>query len=212
MNLASHRKEYALGGLRRRDLSENPLEQFEKWFQQAVKAGVLEPTAMSLATADKLGQPSLRTVLLKVVDDRGFIFCTSYESRKAEEITENSSVALLFCWKELERQVCIAGTISKIPAEESELYFASRPFGSQLGAWASKQSSVVENREVLEKRFAELEAKYSGQTVPRPPNWGGYVVAPKSIQFWQGGVNRLHDRFRYTKGSDGLWVIERLSP
>ncbi len=212
MTLTEFRKEYTLAGLRRRDLVDDPIAQFEKWFQQAVKAEVPEPTAMSLATVDKLGQPSLRTVLLKSVDERGFIFCTSYESRKAQDLAENPNAALLFFWKELERQVSVAGTVSKISAEESENYFAARPSGSQVGAWASQQSSVVENREVLEERFTGLEAKYSGQKIPKPPNWGGYVVSTRTIQFWQGGVNRLHDRFCYTKQPDGLWIIERLSP
>ena len=212
MTLTEFRKEYKLGSLRRRDLSENPLTQFNAWFEQAVKADIPEPTAMSLATVDKHGQPSLRTVLLKVVNDRGFIFCTSYESQKGLEIEGNARVALLFLWKELERQICIEGTALKVPTHESEFYFAARPIGSQLGAAASKQSLVVESREVLEKQYAELDARYAGQKIPRPPNWGGYVVAPKTIQFWQGRVNRLHDRFRYTKQPDASWIIERLSP
>jgi pyridoxamine 5'-phosphate oxidase len=212
MTLTEFRKEYTLAGLRRRDLAENPILQFEQWMQQAVKAEVPEPTAMSVATVDKLNQPSLRTVLLKAVDERGFVFCTNYESRKGQELAENSNAALLFFWKELERQVCIRGLTLKIPAEESDAYFKVRPVGSQLGAWVSKQSSVVENREVLEKKFHELEKKYSGQHVPLPPNWGGYVVVPVTLEFWQGRVNRLHDRFRYTKQADGVWKIERLSP
>ncbi|MEO5803332.1 MAG: pyridoxamine 5'-phosphate oxidase [Verrucomicrobiota bacterium] len=212
MNLAAFRKEYTLAGLRRRDLAENPITQFEEWFQQAVKAEIPEPTAMSLATVNKLGQPSLRTVLLKAVDQRGFVFCTSCISRKGNELQENSNVALLFFWKELERQVCITGVARKTPAEESEVYFKVRPVGSQLGAWASLQSSIVENRETLENRFKEVEQKYSGQEVPLPPYWGGYVVAPETIEFWQGRVNRLHDRFLYTKQSDASWKIARLSP
>ena len=212
MNLAAFRKEYTLAGLRRRDLAENPITQFEEWFQQAVKAEVPEPTAMSLATVNKLGQPSVRTVLLKSVDPRGFIFCTSYVSRKGNELEENANAALLFFWKELERQVCITGITRKIPAEESDAYFKARPQGSQLGAWASQQSSVIDSRETLEKRFQEVEQKYSGQEVPLPPYWGGYVVAPETIEFWQGGMNRLHDRFLYTKQSDSVWTIERLSP
>ena len=212
MNLAAFRKEYTLAGLRRRDLAENPIAQFQEWFQQAVKAEVPEPTAMSLATVNNSGQPSLRTVLLKEVDSRGFIFCTSYASRKGNELEENSNAALLFFWKELERQVCIIGGTRKVPTEESDAYFKVRPAGSQLGAWASQQSSVIDSRETLEKRFQEVEQKYSGQQVPLPPQWGGYVVAPETIEFWQGRVNRLHDRFRYTKQAEGLWIIERLSP
>lgn len=212
MNLTEFRKEYTLAGLRRRDLAENPIRQFESWFQQAVKAEVPEPTAMSLATVNKLNEPSVRTVLLKAVDERGFIFCTNYESQKGRELAENSNAGLLFFWKELERQVCIRGLTRKIPVEESEAYFESRPRGSQLGAWVSKQSSVVENRAVLENKYQELEEKYSGQQIPLPPNWGGYVVVPVTIEFWQGRVNRLHDRFRYTKQANGIWEVERLSP
>lgn len=212
MTLTEFRKEYTLSGLRRRDLAENPILQFESWMQQAVKAEVPEPTAMSVATVDKSGQPSLRTVLLKAVDERGFVFCTNYESRKGQELAENSNAALLFFWKELERQVSIRGLTRKVSAEESEAYFKVRPVGSQLGAWVSQQSSVVENRETLEKKFQELENKYSGQQIPLPPNWGGYIVAPVTIEFWQGRVNRLHDRFRYAKQTDGAWKIERLSP
>jgi pyridoxamine 5'-phosphate oxidase len=212
MTLTEFRKEYTLAGLRRRDLAENPILQFQEWFEQAAKAEVPEPTAMSLATVNQLGQPSLRTVLLKAVDQRGFVFCTSYISHKGHDLEENSNVALLFFWKELERQVCINGVTRKIPAEESDAYFEARPRGSQLGAWASQQSSVIDSREALEKRFQEVEEKYSGQQVPLPPHWGGYVVVPETIEFWQGRVNRLHDRFRYTKQADGLWLIERLSP
>ena len=212
MNLAAFRKEYTLAGLRRRDLAENPIAQFQEWFQQAIKAEVPEPTAMSLATVDQSRQPSLRTVLLKAVDERGFVFCTNYESQKGRELAENSNAALLFFWKELERQVSIRGLTRKVSAEESDAYFKVRPVGSQLGAWVSKQSCVVENRGMLEAKYDEMEKKYSSQQIPLPPNWGGYVVAPVTIEFWQGGVNRLHDRFRYTKQADGLWKIERLSP
>ncbi len=212
MKLTAFRKEYTLAGLRRRDLAENPTLQFQEWFEQAVKAEVPEPTAMSLATVNELGQPSVRTVLLKAVDERGFIFCTNYESRKGCELNGNPNAGLLFFWKELERQVFISGVTRKIPAGESDAYFKARPFGSQVAAWVSKQSSVVEHREALEKKFQEVEQEYSGQEVPLPPNWGGYVVTPDTIEFWQGRVNRLHDRFRYTKQADGLWKVERLSP
>ena len=212
MKLIAFRKEYTLAGLRRCDLAENPTVQFQEWFQQAVKAEVTEPTAMTLATVNDLGHPSARTVLLKAVEERGFIFCTNYESRKGGELAVNPNAALLFFWKELERQVFISGVARKIPAEESDAYFKARPLGSQIAAWVSKQSSVVEHRAELEKNFQELEQKFSGQEVPFPPNWGGYVVAPETIEFWQGRVNRLHDRFRYSKQSDGLWKIDRLSP
>lgn len=212
MNLAAFRKEYTLTGLRRRDLAGNPIAQFQEWFQQAVKAEVPEPTAMSLATVNSLGQPSLRTVLLKAVDERGFIFCTNYESQKGKDLAGNSNASLLFFWKELERQVCISGVTRKIPEAESDTYFEARPVGSQLGAWSSQQSSVIENREMLEQRFQDAEKRFTGQRIPLPPNWGGYVLAPETIEFWQGRENRLHDRFRYTKNADTLWTIERLSP
>jgi pyridoxamine 5'-phosphate oxidase len=212
MTLTEFRKEYTLAGLRRRDLAENPILQFEEWMQQAVKAQVPEPTAMSVATVDKLNQPSLRTVLLKAVDERGFVFCTNYESRKGHDLAENSNAALLFFWKELERQISIRGATRKVSAEESDAYFKVRPVGSQLGAWVSQQSSVVENRETLEKKFQEMEKEFSGRQIPLPTNWGGYVVIPQTIEFWQGRVNRLHDRFRYTKQADGVWKIDRLSP
>lgn len=212
MNLAAFRKEYTIAGLRRRDLAENPILQFQDWFQQAVKAEVPEPTAMSLATVNNSGQPTVRTVLLKAVDERGFIFCTNYDSRKGRDLADNSRSALLFFWKELERQVCIGGLTRKVPESESDLYFKARPIGSQLGAWASQQSSVVENRQVLEKRFQEMEQKFSGQQIPLPPNWGGYIVVPDTIEFWQGRVNRLHDRFLYSRQASGVWQIKRLSP
>jgi pyridoxamine 5'-phosphate oxidase len=212
MTLTEFRKEYTLAGLRRHDLAENPLLQFQLWMQQAVKAEVPEPTAMSIATVDKSGQPSLRTVLLKAVDDRGFVFCTNYDSRKGRELALNSNTALLFFWKELERQVSIRGWTRKCNAEESDTYFKVRPVGSQLGAWASQQSSVVENRAVLGKKFEELEKQYAGRQIPLPPNWGGYLVVPDTIEFWQGRVNRLHDRFLYTRQPDSSWNIARLSP
>jgi pyridoxamine 5'-phosphate oxidase len=212
MTLTEFRKEYTMAGLRRRDLAENPILQFETWFQQAVEAQVPEPTAMSIATVNSLNQPSLRTVLLKAVDERGFIFCTNYESRKGHDLAQNANATLLFFWKELERQVSISGTTRKIPANESDDYFKVRPRGSQIAAWVSHQSSVVENREWLEKKFEELEKKFDGQPVPLPPYWGGYVVVPETMEFWQGRVNRLHDRFRYTKKAGDIWAIERLSP
>lgn len=213
MNLTTFRKEYSLAGLRRRDLASNPIEQFQKWFQQAVQAGIPELTAMSVATVNQSGQPSLRTVLLKEVDERGFIFCTSYESQKGRELRGNQRTALSFFWKELERQVTIKGIAARLSTEESEEYFRARPVGSQLGAWASQQSSVVTDRSALEKRFAEFEEKYSGEKIPMPPHWGGYVVSPDEIQFWQGGINRLHDRFRYIKTAEAAeWLIERLAP
>jgi pyridoxamine 5'-phosphate oxidase len=212
MTLADLRREYCLAGLRRRDLEVEPIAQFKKWFEQALKAELLEPNAMSLATVDASGQPSARTVLLKEVDARGFVFFTNYESRKGRELAANPKAALNIFWGGLERQVCVRGACAKVSREESEAYFAVRPAGSQLGAWVSKQSSVVENREFLEKRLEEVIAEFARQKVPTPPYWGGYALAPSEVEFWQGRPNRLHDRFLYRKNALGDWVIERLSP
>ena len=167
---------------------------------------------MVLATADAAGKPSARVVLLKEFDERGFVFFTNYESRKARELAANRHAALNFFWAELERQVCVTGSVTQVPREEAEAYFKTRPRGSRLGAWASKQSETVPSREVLEARLQELEKKYPGEEIPLPPFWGGYVLAPGEIDFWQGRPNRLHDRFRYSKQSDGRWLVERLSP
>ena len=167
---------------------------------------------MVLATADAAGQPSTRVVLLKGFDERGFVFFTSHESRKARELAVNRHAALNFFWVELERQVCVTGSVTRVPREEAEAYFKTRPRGSRLGAWASKQSETISGRAVLEARLQELEKKYPGEEVPLPPFWGGYVLAPREIDFWQGRPNRLHDRFRYSKQSDGGWLLERLSP
>jgi pyridoxamine 5'-phosphate oxidase len=160
---------------------------------------------------DAAGRPSSRTVLLKGVDDRGFVFFTNYDSRKGRELAGNPNAALTFFWSELERQVCVAGPVTKLPTAESEAYFKSRPRGSQLGAWASNQSEVIPDRAVLEARWQELEKKYPGE-IPLPPNWGGFVLKPERIEFWQGRPSRLHDRFRYSRQADGTWIVERLSP
>jgi len=212
MSIADLRQEYSLTGLRKADLAGDPLQQFRHWFDQALAAGTNEPNAMVLATADAAGKPSTRVVLLKVLDERGFVFFTNYESRKARELAVNRHAALNFFWVELERQVCVTGSITQVPREEAEAYFKTRPRGSRLGAWASKQSETVPSREVLEARLQELETKYPGEEIPLPPFWGGYVLAPGEIDFWQGRPNRLHDRFRYSKQSDGRWLVERLSP
>lgn len=212
MNLADLRREYTRSGLRRADLDLNPLVQFQKWFEQALTAQLLEPSAMTLATADKTGQPSSRIVLLKGVDERGFTFFTNYESRKGRELTENPRAALTFYWAELERQVCVAGEITKTSRAESEKYFGMRPRGSQLGACVSRQSIAVPDRAFLEKRLAELEREFEGTDVKTPPYWGGFLLAPSRIEFWQGRPNRLHDRFQYSKQADNSWRIERLSP
>ena len=212
MSIADLRREYSLTGLRKADLAADPLQQFRHWFDQALAAGTNEPNAMVLATADAAGKPSTRVVLLKVLDERGFVFFTNYESRKARELAVNRHAALNFFWVELERQVCVTGSVTQVPREEAEAYFKTRPRGSRLGAWASKQSDTVPSREVLEARLQELEKQYPGEEIPLPPFWGGYVLAPREIDFWQGRPNRLHDRFRYSKQSDGRWLVARLSP
>jgi len=212
MSIADLRREYSLTGLRKADLAADPLQQFRHWFDQALAAGTNEPNAMVLATADAAGKPSTRVVLLKGIDERGFVFFTNYESRKARELAVNRHAALNFFWVELERQVCVTGSVTQVPREEAEAYFKTRPRGSRLGAWASKQSDTVPSREVLEARLQELEKKYPGEEIPLPPFWGGYVLAPGEIDFWQGRPNRLHDRFRYSKQADGRWLVERLSP
>ena len=212
MSIADLRREYSLTGLRKADLAADPLQQFRHWFDQALAAGTNEPNAMVLATADAAGKPSTRVVLLKGLDERGFVFFTNYESRKARELAVNRHAALNFFWVELERQVCVTGSVTQVPREEAEAYFKTRPRGSRLGAWASKQSDTVPSREVLEARLQELEKQYPGEEIPLPPFWGGYVLAPREIDFWQGRPNRLHDRFRYSKQSDGRWLVARLSP
>jgi pyridoxamine 5'-phosphate oxidase len=175
-------------------------------------AELLDLTAMTLATTDKQGQPSARVVLLKGVDERGCIFYTNYESRKGQELAENPNAALVFYWSDQERQVNIAGEISKLPAAESDAYFHSRPRGSRLAAWASKQSAVIRDRAELEERWVQMERQYADKDVPRPPFWGGYVLRPSRVEFWQGRANRLHDRFCYTRQGESDWIIERLSP
>jgi pyridoxamine 5'-phosphate oxidase len=235
MPLANLRREYNLTGLRRKDLEADPILQFKRWFEQArgVRASgrvrsffvrlykrlllmggaeLLDLNAMTLATADKEGRPSARIVLLKAVDDRGFVFYTNYESRKGQELAENPQAALVFYWSDQERQVCVAGEVSKLPPAESDSYWRSRPRGSNLGALASQQSAVVRDRAALEAKWKELEAQYPGEDLPRPPFWGGYLLSPRRIEFWQGRPNRLHDRFRYTRQADKTWVVERLSP
>lgn len=193
------------------DLDPDPFKQFDTWFQQALGAGLTEPTAMTLATASRDGRPSARTVLLKGFDPRGFIFYTNHGSRKARELEENPHAALVLHWAPLERQVCITGTVSRASRDEAEAYFRTRPRASQLGAWASRQSEVVESREELERQMAELEARFRDREVPLPPFWGGFRLAPQTLEFWQGRAGRLHDRLRYRRDG-GRWVIERLSP
>ena len=197
----------------KKNVDASPIRQFQKWYDEVRASGVSEQDAisMTLATATKDARPSARVVLLKSFDDSGFVFYTNYLSRKAKELDENPQACLLFYWSQLWRQVRIEGTVEKVSAAESEEYFQSRPLGSKLGAWASNQSEVVEDRETLDAQFAELEKRF-GEDVPRPPHWGGYRVKPNLIEFWQGRDNRLHDRLRYRLQKDGTWVIERLGP
>jgi len=213
MSFADLRRDYSLAGLAEKDLAKDPFRQFEAWFQEAEAAKIPEPNAMILATATKEGRPSTRTVLLKGLDGRGFAFYSNYESRKGRELEANSQASLIFPWIALERQVIVEGTVIKVSREESDAYFQSRPRSSQLGAWVSQQSSVVRDRSVLESSMKALEQKYAGSDVPVPPYWGGYRLAPDSVEFWQGRRSRLHDRLRFRRErSGGDWIIERLSP
>ncbi|HZF02319.1 MAG TPA: pyridoxamine 5'-phosphate oxidase [Methylomirabilota bacterium] len=234
MNVADIRRDYALSDLQRAELDANPLAQFEKWFAQAAtqksdsyfrRIGIAlfklwhailghtppDVNAMVLATVDKNGIPSTRTVLLKGVNERGFIFYTNYDSRKGRELLENPNASLTFYWPDLERQICIAGPVGKISRDESERYFKSRPRGNQLAAWASNQSDAVKDRAALETHWNEMEKKFPNE-VPLPPNWGGYVLKPERIEFWQGRPSRLHDRFQYAIQADNSWKLERLAP
>ncbi|MGE9267878.1 MAG: pyridoxamine 5'-phosphate oxidase [Verrucomicrobiales bacterium] len=207
------RENYTRGGIAVEDLAAEPIAQFSEWLEEALAAGLVEPNAMTLATANSTGQPSVRTVLLKGLDERGFRFFTNYQSRKAAEMAENEQVALSFLWRELERQVNITGRVSKISSEESAVYFQSRPRESQIGAWVSEwQSGEINSRCYLEEREDLFKMRFEGKEVPLPEFWGGYVVEPATVEFWQGRESRLHDRIIYQKAPNGRWDKRRLSP
>jgi pyridoxamine 5'-phosphate oxidase len=212
-SIADLRQNYTLAGLTETDLDSNPLKQFNIWFQQALAADLIEPNAMTLATATPEGKPTARIVLLKGVDEQGFVFYTNYDSQKGQQLIANPYAALVFLWDKLERQIRIEGKVEKLSADESWSYFHSRPKASQLGAWTSAQSQVIPNREVLEQKLLSLQAQYSGDaTIPLPEHWGGFRVIPNRIEFWQGRPSRLHDRLVYDLQTDGSWSISRLSP
>ena len=198
--------------LSKSDLDPDPIAQFRMWLDDAREAGIRLPEAVALATVDAGGRPSVRHVLLRGLDEHGFVFYTNYESRKGRELDGNPRAGMAFYWRELDRQVCVTGTAERISREESEAYFRTRPREARLGAWASRQSEVASSREELDARYREIDARYPGQDVPLPPNWGGYRLAPEAVEFWKGREHRLHDRFRYTRQPDGTWVIERLFP
>ena len=209
---AASRYEHIGKGLRRSDLNPDPIKQFANWFTTAIEAGIRDVNAMSLATAGQDAKPSVRIVLLKSFDEHGFVFFTNYESEKGKQLEANPYAALGFYWIELDRQIRIRGKVDKTSRKESETYFHSRPVGSQLSAWASRQSAVLDGRRVLDARMEEMNERFANKRVPLPPHWGGYRLKPDNLEFWQGRSNRLHDRFRYTRQSDGSWPIQRLAP
>jgi pyridoxamine 5'-phosphate oxidase len=212
VTIEERRKNHSLLSLREDDLDPDPIRQFQVWLDEALRSEVPEVNAMALATATPDGRPSVRMVLLRGIDERGFSFFTNYESRKARELEANPLAAMVFFWHEVERQVRVEGRIERTSEEESDRYFHGRPAGSKLGAWSSPQSRVISGREELEAQFRALEDRYPDGSIPRPATWGGYRLIPESIEFWQGRPNRLHDRLRYTRQADGNWMIERLAP
>jgi pyridoxamine 5'-phosphate oxidase len=209
--LRNHIYNVMLNQFNESSVNKNPFKQFTIWYKEALESNVTEPTAMILATSTKNSIPSARTVLLKGYDERGFVFHTNYKSRKAKELEENSNAELLFLWKEIERQVRVSGIAEKTSREESEEYFKTRPYESRIGAWASKQSSIIPGRDYLERNFAEFKSKFEGKEIPLPPFWGGFRILPHTFEFWQGRENRLHDRICYKKKNEE-WEIVRLSP
>jgi pyridoxamine 5'-phosphate oxidase len=212
MDIGDYRREYMSQGLSRDELLEDPFKQFEYWFQQANQADIQDPNAFSLATNDPDAGPSVRTVLLKLFDQQGFVFFTNYNSRKSQQIQTFPQVAMLFPWLSLNRQVKVEGTCEKISSAASLKYFATRPRGSQIGAWCSDQSEVIESRSFLEQKYREAAEKFKSGSIPLPSSWGGYRIVPSRIEFWQGRENRLHDRFQFSRLHDNSWAIERLAP
>ena len=211
-NLSSIRKEYTTASLSEKDTADNPIVQFDCWWQEAINSQIDEVNAMTLSTVDQHHRPSSRIVLLKGYDSKGFVFFTNYKSHKATDMESNSNVALVFFWKELERQIRIEGSVQKISDAESDDYFLSRPISSQIGAWASPQSTVIASRDLLDKNSADIEARFAHQSMMRPPFWGGYIVKPTMIEFWQGRPSRLHDRIEYKLNGEGVWIRNRLAP
>lgn len=210
--IAEIRKEYTLHRLNESEVAEDPIKQFERWWMDAVKSELLEVNAMTLATSSADGLPSARIVLMKGFSEAGFQFYTNYESFKGKQIHENPRACLVFFWKELERQVRITGLVEKLSKEDSDVYFNSRPPGSRIGAWASPQSEVIKSGEWLDRQVDQYKSRFTENNIPRPPHWGGYLVRPVTIEFWQGRPNRLHDRLQYTLQENGGWFIERLAP
>ena len=212
MSIDEIRQRYSRAGLSQADLDPDPILQFERWLEDAGAAGVFEPGAVCLATASRKGEPSARMVLLKGVEERGFIFFTNYGSPKARDLAENPRAALVVAWVELARQVRISGSVERVSREESARYFESRPAGSRLSAWASHQSEVIDSRQVLQERMRRFQTRFGDRDIPLPPFWGGYCLSPARIEFWQGRPDRLNDRLRYRRQGEGRWVVERLAP